>query len=88
MLIKATRVDGVFDRDPEKDKAAVKFDVLDFETAISERLEVMDATALALCRDNDLPIRVLNFRVAGNLRRAVCGEEIGTLVTGRSVNRD
>ena len=88
MLIKATRVNGVFDRDPEKDKAAVKFDVLDFETAISERLEVMDATALALCRDNDLPIRVLNFRVAGNLRRAVCGEEIGTLVTGRSVNRD
>ena len=88
MLIKATRVDGVFDRDPEKDKSAVKFDVLDFETAISERLEVMDATALALCRDNDLPIRVLNFRVTGNLRRAVCGEEIGTLVTGRSVNHD
>jgi len=87
-LIKATRVDGVFDRDPEKDSAAVKFDVLDFETAISERLEVMDATAFALCRDNGLAIRVLNILVAGNLRRAVCGEEIGTLVTGRSVNCD
>ena len=87
-LIKATRVDGVFDRDPEKDNTAVKFDVLDFETAISERLEVMDATAFALCRDNGLAIRVLNIWVAGNLRRAMCGEEVGTLVTGRSVNRD
>ena len=87
-LIKATRVDGVFDRDPEKDDGAVKYDVLDFETAISERLEIMDATAFALCRDNDLAIRVINIRVAGNLRRAVCGEQIGTLVTGRSVNHD
>ena len=87
-LIKATRVDGVFDRDPEKDNAAVKFDVLDFETAISERLEIMDTTAFALCRDNGLAIRVLDVRVAGNLRRAVCGEAIGTLVTGRSVNDD
>ena len=48
----------------------------------------MDATAFALCRDNGLAIRVLNIQVAGNLRRAVCGEEIGTLVTGRSVNHD
>jgi uridylate kinase len=87
-LIKATRVDGVFDRDPEKDNAAVKFDELDFETAISERLDVMDATAFALCRDNDLAIRVLDIRIAGNLRRAVRGEEIGTLVTGRSVKHD
>ena len=66
----------------------LKFDVLDFETAISKRLEVMDATAFALCRDNGLAIQVLNIRVAGNLRRAVCGEEIGTLVTGRSVIHD
>ena len=88
ILIKATRVDGIFDRDPEKDSAAIKFDVLDFDTAISERLEVMDATAFALCRDNDLEIRVLNIRVTGSLRRAVCGEEIGTLVTGRSGKHD
>jgi uridylate kinase len=87
-LIKATRVDGVFDRDPEKDHAAVKFDVLDFETVIAKRLGVMDSTAFALCRDNDLAIRVLNIQVAGNLRRAVRGEKIGTLVTGRSVKRD
>lgn len=87
-LIKATRVDGVFDRDPEKDDSAVKFDVLDFQTAISKRLEIMDATAFALCRDNGLDIRVLNIKVAGNLHRAVCGHEIGTLVTGRSVNHD
>lgn len=87
-LIKATRVDGVFNRDPEKDNTAVKFDVLDFDTVISNRLNVMDATAFALCRDNDLAIRVLNIGVAGNLRRAVCGEHIGTLVKGRSVNDD
>jgi len=87
-LIKATRVDGIFDRVPAKGTEAVKFDVLDFETAIDERLEIMDATASALCRDNGLAIRVLNIRVAGNLCRAVCGEEIGTLVTGRSVVDD
>ena len=87
-MIKATRVDGVFDCGPEKDNAAVKFDVLDFETAISDRLEIMDATALVMCRDNNLAIRVLNVRVADNLCRAVCGEKLGTLVTGRSVNHD
>jgi uridylate kinase len=87
-LIKATRVDGVFDCDPEKNHAAVKFDVLDFETVISKNLGIMDSTAFALCRDNDLAIRVLNIRVAGNLRRAVCGEDIGTLVSGRSVKHD
>ena len=80
-LIKATRVDGIFDRDPEKDSAAVKFDVLDFETAMSKRLEVMDATAFALCRDNGLAIRVIDIHVAGNLCKAVRGEKIGTLVT-------
>ena len=74
-MIKATRVDGIFDRDPEKDSGAVKFDVLDFETAMLERLKVMDATAFALCRDNDLAIRVLKIQVAGNLRWAVCGEK-------------
>ena len=88
ILIKATRVDGVFDRDPEKDRAAVKFDVLDFDTVIAKRLGVMDATAFALCRDNGLAVRVRNMQVAGKLRRAVCGEEIGTLVTGRSVEHD
>ena len=56
-------------------------DVIDFETATSERLDVMDSTAFALCRDNDLAIRVLSIKVAGNLHRATCGEELGTLVT-------
>ena len=87
-LIKATRVDGIFDRDLEKDNAAVKFDVLEFETAISERLEIMDATVFTLCRDNSFAIRVLNIQMAGNLRWAVCGDEIGTLVTGRNVSHD
>ena len=68
--IKETRVDGVFDRDSEKDNAAVKFDVLDFEFAISEKLEVIDATAFALCRDNGLAIRVLDIRVAGGVQCA------------------
>jgi uridylate kinase len=87
-LIKATRVDGIFERDPERDSAASRYDVLDFETAISQRLEVMDSTAFALCRDNGLTIQVLNIRVTGNLRRAVCGEEVGTLVTEGSVKND
>ena len=87
-LIKATRVDGIFDRDPEKGNAAVKFDVFNFETEILERLAIMDATAFNLFRDNSFAIRVLNIQMAGNLRWAVCGDEIGTLVTGRNVNHD
>jgi uridylate kinase len=74
-LIKATRVDGIFDSDPEKDNAAVKFDVFNFENKFFERLEIMGATEFTVCRDNSFPIRVLNIQVAGNLRWAVCGEQ-------------
>lgn len=84
LLIKATRVDGVFDRDPEQNAAAIKYDIVDFDTAITKRLAVMDATAFAMCQDNRLAIRVLNINVRGNLRRAVCGENVGTLVTATS----
>ena len=83
LLIKATRVDGVYDRNPENDHTAVKYDVVDFETVLAKRLAVMDSTAFAMCQDNRLAIRVLDINVPGNLRRAVRGEDVGTLVTSR-----
>lgn len=80
-IIKGTKVNGIFDKDPEKFPKAKKFNVLDFDTAIGKRLQVMDTTAFSLCRDNNLAIRVINIMEAGNLRKAVIGEEVGTLVT-------
>ena len=80
-IIKGTKVNGVFDKDPEKFSKAKMFNVLDFDTAIGKRLKVMDATAFSLCRDNHVSIRVINIMEAGNLRKAVIGEEVGTLVT-------
>ena len=82
-IIKGTRVNGIFDKDPERFPKAKMFRVLDFDTAIGKRLKVMDATAFSLCRDNHLAIRVINIMEAGNLRKAVIGEEVGTLVTDR-----
>ena len=80
-IIKGTKVNGIFDKDPEKFPKAKMFNVLDFDTAIGKRLQVMDTTAFSLCRDNHLAIRVINIMEAGNLRKAVNGEEVGTLVT-------
>ena len=88
ILIKATRVEGVFDRDPELFDTAIKIDELSFDTALAQQLKVMDAAAFALCRDNELSIRVLDVFDAGNLRRAVCGDEVGTLVIDRSVDHE
>ena len=79
-VIKATRVDGVFDTDPEKDSNARRYDRLSFDQAISDGLQIVDMTALTLCRENDLRLRVLNLGVADNLARAMSGLEIGTLV--------
>ena len=84
-IVKATKVDGIFDADPEKFPEAKKFDELDFDTALVEQLKVMDATALALCRDNRLTIRVINITKPGNLVSAVGGEKIGTLVRSKGV---
>jgi len=81
VLIKATKVDGVYDSDPMKNKNAVKFDHLTYMDVINRRLEVMDSTAISLCMDNDLPILVLNLWNPEALRAALYGEPVGTLVT-------
>ena len=80
VLLKGTRVDGVYTADPEKDPAAVKFDEITFEEVLDRRLKVMDLTAFTLCRENRLQIIVFDMDTAGNLGRVLAGEPIGTLV--------
>jgi uridylate kinase len=81
VLLKATKVDGVFTSDPKRDREARLLPYLTYHQALRDNLQVMDAAAVALCRENRLPIRVFNLLVPGNIRRAVSGEEIGSLVT-------
>ena len=81
VLIKATKVDGVYDSDPTKNPTAVRFEHLTYMETINRRLEVMDSTAISLCMDNNLPILVLNLWNRAALRGALYGEQIGTLVT-------
>lgn len=81
VLIKATKVDGVYDADPVKNPEAVRFDQLTYMETINRRLQVMDSTAISLCMDNHLPILVLNLWQPDVLCRAVQGEKVGTLVT-------
>jgi uridylate kinase len=82
VILKGTRVDGIYTADPEKDPDAVKFDNLTFAKVISLGLSVMDMTAFTLCRENNLPIIVFNIGDEDNLRRIVIGEQVGTLVEG------
>jgi len=82
VILKGTKVDGIYTADPLKDPAATKFDKITFQEVLEKRLDVMDASAISLCRDNDLPIMVFNMRDSENIVRAVCGDlSIGTLVT-------
>ncbi len=81
IMLKATKVDGVYNADPNKDPNAVKYDVVTYKEALAKDLGVMDATALVMCRENKLPIRVFNIFNPGDLVRTVCGDDIGTLVT-------
>ncbi len=81
VIIKGTRVDGVFDSDPEKHSSAVRFEYISFDEVIRRDLRVMDMTAITLCRENDLPIVVFNVMRSGNLRRLLLGENIGTLIS-------
>lgn len=81
VLIKATKVDGVYDADPQKNPGANKFDTLSHIDVLNRRLEVMDSTAISLCMDNNLPILVVNLWDPTALERAVRGEKVGTLVT-------
>jgi uridylate kinase len=80
-IIKATKVDGVYDKDPEKYPDAKFFERLDYQTAVEKRLKVMDLTAITLCQDNNLPIIVYNMKISGNLRKVLTGEKIGTMIT-------
>ena len=80
VLLKGTRVDGVYTADPEKDPNAVKFETISFDEVISRGLKVMDLTAFALCKENRLPILVFDMDTEGNLERVADGQNIGTLV--------
>ena len=80
VMLKGTRVDGIYTADPEKDPAAVKFDRITYDEIYNRGLKVMDLTATTMCKENHLPIVVFNMDVEGNLRRVMEGEEIGTVV--------
>jgi uridylate kinase len=80
VIIKATKVDGVYDSDPEKNPDAVKFDEITYRSVIEKDLRVMDHTAITLCAENKLPISVININQRGNLKRLINGELIGTFV--------
>jgi uridylate kinase len=81
VILKGTRVDGIYSADPEKDPTAVKYEHVTFQECISKNLKVMDMTAFTLCMENHLPIVVFDMNQPGNLRRVVTGEKVGTLVT-------
>ena len=81
LLIKATKVDGVYSADPVKDKSATRYDTLEYDEVIERKLAVMDTTAVVLCRDNNMPLRVLDMMKPGALMRAARGMDEGTLVS-------
>ena len=81
VIMKATKVDGIYSADPMKDPLAKKYDKLKFMDVLRENLKVMDSTAISMCMDNDLPIHVFNLMQEGNIKKAVLGDDIGTLVT-------
>jgi len=80
VMLKGTRVDGIYTADPEKDKTATKFDKISFDEIYNRNLRIMDLTATTLCKENNLPVYVFNMDQKGNLQRVMSGEEIGTLV--------
>ncbi len=80
VILKGTRVDGVYDADPEKNPNAKKFETISFQECIAKNLKVMDMTAFTLCMENKLPIIVFDMNQAGNLMKIVQGESVGTLV--------
>lgn len=83
VVIKATKVDGIYTADPKKDASATRYKTLTFDEAISRNLQVMDATALTLCRDQNMPITVFNIFNDGALKRVILGQEEGTLVSSK-----
>jgi uridylate kinase len=87
IIFKATKVDGVYDKDPKRFKDAKKYRELDFTTALNKDLRVMDSTAISLCRENNLPIIVFDIKVPGNIKGVIMGKEIGTLVSRGNYER-
>ena len=85
VVIKATKVDAVYDSDPKKNPDAKKFDTLSYIEVLNRRLEVMDSTAITLCMENNMPIGVFSMNEPDNIRRALTGEHIGTLVDATGV---
>ncbi|MFD2202282.1 UMP kinase [Shivajiella indica] len=83
VVLKGTRVDGVYTADPEKDKTATKYSLLSFQEAYEKNLNIMDMTAFTLCQENNLPIVVFDMNRPGNLQKIVAGEDIGTLITSK-----
>lgn len=83
VILKATKVDGIYDRDPMLHKDAVRFDTITYGEALARRLQVMDSTAFSLCMDNRMPIIVLDMNKPDNIRQAVLGEKVGTLVSDK-----
>jgi uridylate kinase len=83
VILKATRVDGIYDADPEKVPSAKRFERITFRDVLQKNLKVMDSTAISLCMDNDMPIVVFNLNVAGNIKRVVQGQLVGSRVTLR-----
>ena len=81
VIFKGTRVDGVYDSDPEKNPSAVKFESISFDQAYEKKLKIMDMTAFTLCKENNIPVVVFDINKSGNLKRVVLGEKVGTLVT-------
>jgi uridylate kinase len=81
VLLKGTRVDGVYTSDPEKDPKAERFDIISFEEVINRRLKIMDSTAFTMCRENNMPVIVFDMNKTGNLKKLVNGEKIGTLIS-------
>lgn len=80
VMLKGTRVDGVYTADPEKDKTAVKFDTITYDEIYNRGLKVMDLTATTMCKENNLPIVVFDMDTVGNLKKVIMGENVGTLV--------
>jgi uridylate kinase len=82
IILKATKVDGVYDRDPVRYADAIMYDKVSYTEVLNKNLKVMDATAISLCRDNGLFLNVFNLQKAGNIKRVICGEKVGTIVGG------
>lgn len=81
VILKGTRVDGVYDSDPEKNSNAIKFDTITFDQAYEKQLKIMDMTAFTLCKENEIPVVVFDMNNQGNLKKVILGDTIGTLVT-------